>query len=101
MKLSEAIEKALTDRMYSLTGCMWGQSSYMCVVLKAWGRRDLAKSVEDMVQGISPNPYRGQALVSALYETGYITDSMSRAEQFAYTTELYVWWVFDLKRKGL
>lgn len=101
MKLSAAIEKALIDKMYSLDGYMYGQSSYMCIVLKAAGRYDLANLVADMVQGISPNPYHGQALVSALYDTGYITDSMSRADTFAYTSELYVWWVFDLKRKGL
>lgn len=101
MKLSAAIESALTDRMYSLDGLMYGQSAYMCNVLKCAGHHDHVCSVQNMVHRINPNPVKEQALVSALYDTGYITVSMSRADTFAYTSELYVWWVFDLKRKGL
>lgn len=100
MKLSTAIERALIDKMYSMNGHMYGQSEFMCNVLAKDGLHDHVCSVQAMVQQINPSPVKKQALVAALFNAGYITDSMSRADTFAYTTELYVWWVFDLKRKG-
>lgn len=96
MKLSEAIEQMLVT-----PGCYSPQNEYMCHVLSANNLGRFKSDVEDMVLTIHQS-YRGVPLVCALHESRIINmNNMGWREMFDYTTQLYVWWVFDLKRKGL
>lgn len=101
MNLSTAIEHALINSWYSLDTHTLGRSAYMCNVLKHAGLNHMVQAVQEMVHSIHSSHIKQQALISALYDAGYLDPDLPRIEQFAYTTELYVWWVFDLKRKGL
>ena len=96
MKLSEAIEQMLVTGCYSLV------DQYMCHVLSNNNLGRFKSDVEDMVMTIRPQNYRGSPLVCALHESHFINmNEMTWDEMFSYTTQLYCWWVFDLKRKGL
>lgn len=94
MNLSEAIERCLLDGHYDI------ENAYMCNALYRLGAEvvdEHVESVRALVDSIRENEY---TLWGALYDSGYI-DGLTEAEAFQYTTQLYVWWVFDLKRKGL
>lgn len=96
MKLSEVIENMI------VTGNYGAQNEYMCNVLKEHGYRDFVDDVHDMVAIIHPRGVRGIPLICALHETFIINmNKMSCREMANYTKQLYCWWVFDLKRKGL
>lgn len=97
MKLSEALERAL------ITGAYGQFSEFMCSALKKSGQEQHVGSVHDMVEAINRGPcsYRDLPLCNVLHNTGYVDMGlMSDPELLAYTTQLYIWWVFDLKRKG-
>lgn len=98
MKLSEAIEQMLVTKVYSL------HMPYMCIVLGYEDNTSLhIKSVVEMVNGIYHNT-GDIPLVCALHYRNLMNindGSWSDARQFDYTQQLYCWWVFDLKRKGL
>lgn len=96
MKLSEAIEHCLVSGMYEI------DNAYMCNAL--WssahiGFDDHINSVRKLVDSISKDEY---TLWGALYEAHrHMINGTTEADDFAVTSQLYVWWVFDLKRKGL
>lgn len=101
MKLSAVIELMLTSGEYNQC------NPYMCNVLKHAFKgkyREHVESVQDMVCSLNTDPdriiWRGDALACVLHDLGFI--KLGRGYSwFPYTRELYVWWVFDLKRKGL
>lgn len=96
MKLSQAIEKMLVSGAYNIA------DQYMCIVLRHNDLLRFEDDVQDMVNAIYPASNRGTPLVCALHEAGVINmDNMSWHAQFEFTQQLYCWWVFDLKRKGL
>lgn len=96
MKLSQAIEHMLVTGRYSR------QNEYMCHVLSNDGLDQFKSDVEDMVLSIRPQSYRGVPLICALHESRFINmNEMTWQAMFDYTKQLYCWWVFDLKRKGL
>lgn len=97
MKLSAAIEEAITSGTYNQV------NEFMCIVLGQMNQRQHINAVQDMVYSIHPS--MGDIPLScALHAKRLINlndGSWSSAQIFAYTQQLYCWWVFDLKRKGL
>jgi hypothetical protein len=89
MKLSEAIELAITSGRYPK------KSQYMCFILEDLEQKEHKASVQEMVHKI--NPYY-ITLRGALLSTQQVTVDMDITK---YMLDLYCWWVFDLKRKGL
>lgn len=89
MKLSEAIEKALTSGMYKDNLC------FMCWALEAMGQSEHIPAVMDLVHSFNHECRSLSGALSCYESTNHIKDLD------LHTTELYVWWVFDLKRKGL
>lgn len=97
MKLSAAIELAITSGVYNQC------NEFMCIALSNMDLKEHIPAVTALVSSIHYNKV-DIPLVCALHSKGYINTNyggMSRQEQFAYTKQLYCWWVFDLKRKGL
>lgn len=97
MKLSAAIEKAIKSGMYNQC------NEFMCVVLDQMGEQLHVPAVTALVSSIHPNS-GDIPLACALHARKYMNindGSWSHEQQFAYTQQLYIWWVFDLKRKGL
>lgn len=97
MKLSAAIEEAITSGTYNQC------NEFMCIVLGQMNQRQHIDAVEEMVCSIHFNT-GGIPLSCALHSARYINlndGSWSSAQIFKYTQQLYCWWVFDLKRKGL
>lgn len=93
MKLSAAIEHALVKGYYSI------DNPYMCNAMHSLGLTRHVHYIEEMVDSIAPGEY---TLWGALYESyRHLINGKAEADDFAFTSELYVWWVFDLKRKGL
>lgn len=92
MKLSEAIEHALKKRVYDQF------NPYMCNAMESLDHTYHVPAIEEMVESIAPDNY---TLWGALNDTRPEFIGMSQADQFAFTSQLYCWWVFDLKRKGL
>lgn len=97
MKLSEAIEQTIVSGTYNQC------NEFMCIALGNMNLHQFIPDVQELVYSILPNT--GDIPLScALHSMHYINindGSMSHAQQFAYTQQLYCWWVFDLKRKGL
>lgn len=102
MKLSRMIELALVHT-YSEE-----KSWFMCNALE-----DLAvdhglidfNQVSEAVDAIkelmlSIDPTGHQPMVTALIVAGKVEKDSARINM-PYTTQLYIWWVFDLKNKGL
>ena len=97
MKLSEAIELTITSGTYNQC------NEFMCIALGNKKLHQFIPDVEEMVNSIHPNT-GGIPLSCALHAKHYINlndGSWKHAQIFAYTQQLYCWWVFDLKRKGL
>lgn len=92
MKLSAAIEYCLIEGEYNRT------HEYMCHVLRDIGQREHIPAVQAMVRSIDPEC---NSLAGALYLV--IDDSANWPSgcMFNFTKQLYCWYVFDLKRKGL
>lgn len=96
MKLSEAIEQAIVSGTYNQC------CEYMCVTLRKMNMEHHVQAVQQMVNNINPRAYDDQPLICALHDAGILDMGiMTQAEQFTYNQQLYCWWVFDLKRKGL
>lgn len=95
MKLSEAIEEALLNGLYERS------NYFMCHAMHVMNQMDHKATVQQMVYAIQVGGRYGvgHTLFGALNThcrcvfNGKATDAV--------TTEFYVWWVFDLKRKGL
>lgn len=97
MKLSEAIEQMIVTRKY----CLYDHE-YMCNSLSHNDLGGFVDAVHDMVCTIKPGIGRGTPLICALHAAGIINvNNMTDPEMFSYTLQVYCWWVFDLKRKGL
>lgn len=96
MKLSTCIERILVSGVYDIN------NEFMCNILDFDGLTEFKHHVQDMVASISPNSNRGTPLACALHYSGVININETRNEVvFEFTKQLYCWWVFDLKRKGL
>lgn len=93
MKLSQAIERALVKGYYT------PGNPYMCNAMCAMGYWNLEHDIAAMVDTINPDNYTLIGALRNIYPDKF--NAMSCAEEFAYTSQLYCWWVFDLKRKGL
>lgn len=94
MKLSEAIELALVNKAYCV------ETPYMCHALVNINLDEFVGHVMAMVKNIYPWAH---SLLGAL---GYINAPCRNwladdCTNFQVTKQLYCWWVFDLKRKGL
>lgn len=97
-KLSQALEQALVSGQYKKSSC------YMCVALRRMGQEHHVGAVHDMVFSIHKDEtaYRDLPLLCALHDVKLVNvNDKDHAAHDAYTTQLYCWWVFDLKRKGL
>lgn len=92
MKLSEATEHALLNGFYTF------DNPYMCNAMHTLGLTRHVQSIEVMLDTISPGNF---TLWGALYDAGLVSTVNEDVDGFNYTSQLYVWWVFDLKRKGL
>ena len=104
MKLSRIIELAFI-RFY---GPEQGQDQFMCNAVDSLFRQGMitkaqkeeaTKMIEAMLLSIWPEE-QAYTLLGALHYAGCIPDTQVFAN-LPYTTQLYVWWVFDLKNKGL
>ena len=97
MKLSAAIEEAITSGVYNKVA-----GEFMCLALKEIGQGDHVAAVRELVNSIHPNT-KDIPLICALHEKGIVNiddGSIDHAGEFAITKQLYCWWVFDLKRQG-
>lgn len=97
-KLSQAIEAAIVSNAYAHS------SHFMCIALRRINQGHHVNAVHDMVSTIhkSSSTYRDLPLLCALDNAGiFDVEDTTTKEQSDYTTQLYCWWVFDLKRKGL
>ena len=93
MKLSAAIEQALVTGTYGSSE----HGYYMCLALASWPEH--VAEVQKLVNTLHIDTYDGIPLACALYKAGYLDENLKGSEQ--YTTQFYIWWVYDLKRKGL
>lgn len=105
MFLSRIIELALVRGYY---GTEPSEDIFMCNALHSMMRAGLitrnqhdkaVKCIQAMMLGIFPD-YQCYTLVDALYRKG-VTTNKDIFDNYEFTQQLYVWWVFDLKRKGL
>ena len=100
MKLSQAIEEALITGKYST------RDKFMCSVLAQEYSDKLRDQLQDLLNVIFPGIGK-RPLVKALFnrEGGWeMSDedyNVFWENSFKRTQEWYVWFVFDLKRKGL
>lgn len=96
MKLSAAIEMALTERRYHPA------NPYMCNAMYSMGHSQHEASIQEMVDSIAMDKNGdGLTLSQALKQVDKSKMSWTLDDMFEYTKQLYCWWVFDLKRKGL
>lgn len=96
MKLSQAIEAMLIGGFYNPS------AEFMCHVLQRAGHEEHVEAVQDMVHVVWPSSRRGYPLSCAVHDAEvYTYDDHSNLEMFLFCQQLYCWWVFDLKRKGL
>lgn len=104
MKLSRIIELAFI-RHY---GGQYHQDQFMCNAVDTLRRRGMitreqakqaTKLIEDMLLIVCPKQQQ-YTLLNALKQAGYLPDN-EVYKNMDYTSQLYVWWVFDLKNKGL
>lgn len=97
MKISEAIEECLRSGDYNVN------NEFMCIVLANAGHKRFVADVTEMVNSIHPNS--GDIPLScALHERKLLNlndGSWDDMRTHLYCKQLYCWWVFDLKRKGL
>ena len=96
MKLSDAIQQCL-ETVYP------NFERYMCRALERQGLAEFKPSVMELVTSINGwSLSLLGALLTASAQDGCIQfDPANDEEKLAYVRELYIWWVFDLKRKGL
>ena len=94
MKLSEAIEAALQTSYYNSV-------HYMCCALKDINQGKHVSAVMVMVQKVAAQGtyHYVNTMWSAL--SWYREDNCLPDPSQDDVKQLYVWWVFDLKRKGL
>lgn len=104
MKLSRMLELAFV----MFYGPDYHQDQFMCNALDTLRRQGFidkkqqdqaTKLIEAMMLSIYPEE-QSYTLLNALKEAGYLPDS-EVDKNMEYTTQLYVWWIYDLKNKGL
>lgn len=104
MKLSRIIELAFI-RFY---GPEQGQDQFMCNAVDTLYRQGMitkaqekaaTKLIEEMLLSLYPD-FQCYTLLDALYRANKLPDK-EIFRNMQYTTQLYVWWVFDLKNRGL
>lgn len=98
MKLSQAIEEALTSGVYNQC------NPFMCNVLNQKHKRSMTEDLQDRLSKIFQRP--GDLPLSVqLHVIESQKPNFNENEywetDFKRTQEWYVWFVFDLKRKGL
>jgi hypothetical protein len=93
VKLSEAIERALVKGVYDAS------NPYMCNAMYSMGYPNFEADIAEMLDTISPDNYTLIGALGDVYPDTF--GNMNYLKKFAYTSQLYCWWVFDLKRKGL
>lgn len=91
MKLSAAIELALTSGKYE------GNLSFMCWALEALEQNEHIPQVMALVHSFNPQC----SSLSGAIDCSTMDWESINPDMDELTKELYVWWVFDLKRKGL
>lgn len=102
MKLSRIIELALVKHY----GVGDRKFNFMCHAVEELQEEDLitkkqlSEAHSAIYEMISTIDKGCTALVSALHRTGIVEEDRC-IPNMPYTTQLYVWWVFDLKNKGL
>lgn len=98
MKLSEAIEEALLSGVYNQ------RNEFMCNVLKDKHGFSMMEELQEHLGSIF-NSFGTRPLSVQLYHLESKKPDFSEVEFwktcFKRTQEWYVWFVFDLKRKGL
>jgi len=107
MKVSDCIELALVSGNYCIGKDRSVGSQYMCIVMDSYlAQKEITISeytetinfIEELVNSFSNE---NSALVAALATAGYLEEARINKKIMEYTTQLYIWAVFDLKRKGL
>ena len=97
MKLSGAIEECLLSGKYNVN------NEFMCIALSDAGYKKFTADVTEMVNSIHPNS--GDIPLSCALHAKKLLNlndgSWSKMRTHLYCKQLYCWWVFDLKRKGL
>lgn len=104
MKLSRIIELALVrhygpEQVQDQFLCNAVDSLYMERMIDIKQKKAAIRLIEALLRKIFPEQQL-YTMVDALYRTGRIPHKEIYANM-PYTAQLYVWWVFDLKRKGL
>lgn len=98
MKLSQAIEEALTSGVYNQC------NAFMCNVLLNDHGYEMEQQLQDHLSEIFQNEGK-RPLINQLWAIEYKKPGFVEEEfwfnDFNRTSEWYVWFVFDLKRKGL
>jgi len=97
VKLSTAIEKALTYGYYHRG------NPFMCNAMYTMGLSlTTEQSIQAMVNSIAiGDDGEDLTLSHAVKKVKPEMKALLGDAMFQYTTQLYCWWVFDLKRKGL
>lgn len=104
MKLSRIIELALV-KFY---GPDHYHDQFLCNAVETLRRQgfidkkqeiEATQAISALMRKIYPKTQQ-YTMVNALKEAGYIKHTEIYSN-LPYTTQLYVWWVFDLKNKGL
>ncbi|MNF39614.1 hypothetical protein D3C85_493260 [compost metagenome] len=100
MKLSRIIELCLVHT-YIQSWFMCNAVENLCVDhgLITFEQVETTKlAIEELMLTIDPTGH--QPMVTALVHAGYLAHDSARLN-LEYMSQLYVWWVFDLKNKGL
>ena len=103
MKVSQIIELALKNE-YGLEKpfmCNCVHNLHDTDVINLQDGQKTIDAIGDLLKQIAgPDGIPSVTLVGTLWDKGYLLKDET-IMSLPYTTELYVWWVFDLKRKGL
>lgn len=98
LKLSQAIEEALTSGVYNQC------NQFMCNVLEVEHGLNMRSDLQVHL-GLVFNSLGSRPLIKELHSIEVLKRGFDHAEfwktSFERTQEWYVWFVFDLKRKGL
>lgn len=103
MKVSDVLQLAL-ETVYQ-DGDL--KHSFMCLALRTMAQVgqidhqtyvDARHAVNELIHSMLPNSV---CLGAALRMKGVLANNSTYEEDLVACKELYIWWVFDLKRKGL
>lgn len=104
MKLSRIIELALVHYY----GAHYAKQQFLCNAVHDLVRakmiddrqyKQVVTAIEKVILKVYPKE-QCYCMVNALQKANYIGKGQIE-KHIPYITQLYVWWVFDLKRKGL